>query len=71
MRQEDMEGKSVPGRSSQAKALRLEGAGHVEGLAGRPAWLEGRGLRRAEEMRAEGPDGGSLVGCNDAMRLWP
>lgn len=56
---------------ARAKALRQKGTRHAERLAGRPAWLEDCELElgRAEEMRAEGPDGWSLVGCNEALAL--
>ena len=50
--------------TARTKVLRRKGTRHVERLAGRPSWLEGCELRRAEEMRTVGPDGWRLVGCN-------
>lgn len=53
----------------RAKALRQEDVRLVAKIAGRPVSLEGGELQRAGERRAEGPEGWSLVGGNEALAL--
>ena len=56
--------------TARAEALRWEGTWHVQRLAGRPVRLEGSKPGGGwEEVRAEGPDQGSLVSCNEAFKV--